>query len=86
MYLRKSDRPRQAKRWVRISLPCRFFPFGRRLICGDARGSSPPAAPVIDAKLPAPLSMGAILRITMMRRLWYAQTISVLGDFCRSSR
>ncbi|MFL5238690.1 MAG: hypothetical protein ACJ8EL_14005 [Rhizomicrobium sp.] len=25
--------------------------------------------------------MGAVLRITMMRRLWYAQTISVFGDF-----
>ncbi len=25
--------------------------------------------------------MGAVLRIAMMRRLWYAQTISVFGDF-----
>lgn len=39
------------------------------------------AAPVIDPELPAPLSMGAVLRIAMMRRLWYAQTISVFGDF-----
>jgi DHA3 family macrolide efflux protein-like MFS transporter len=27
------------------------------------------------------LSMGAVLRIGMMRRLWYAQTISLFGDF-----
>lgn len=39
------------------------------------------AITVIDPELPAPLSMGAVLRITMMRRLWYAQTISVFGDF-----
>ena len=36
---------------------------------------------MIDPELPAPLSMGAVLRIAMMRRLWYAQTISVFGDF-----
>jgi MFS family permease len=44
-------------------------------------GSPATVAPVIDPELPAPLSMGAVLRITMMRRLWYAQTISVFGDF-----
>jgi MFS family permease len=27
------------------------------------------------------MSMGAVLRISMMRRLWYAQIISVFGDF-----
>ncbi len=37
--------------------------------------------PPIDPELPAPLSMGAVMRIPMMRRLWYAQTISVFGDF-----
>ena len=37
-------------------------------------------SPVIDPELPAPLSMGAVLRITAMRRLWYAQIISVFGD------
>jgi MFS family permease len=42
---------------------------------------SAPAAPVIDPELPQPLSLGAVLRIPMMRRLWYAQTISVFGDF-----
>jgi len=36
---------------------------------------------VIDPELPAPLSMGDVLRISMMRRLWYAQVISVFGDF-----
>ena len=30
---------------------------------------------------PDPLSMGAVLRIVPMRRLWYAQIVSVLGDF-----
>src|ERR1700727_2983792 len=37
--------------------------------------------PVIDPELPAPLSMGDVLRVPMMRRLWYAQIISVFGDF-----
>jgi MFS family permease len=37
--------------------------------------------PAIDPELPAPLSMGAVLRISMMRRLWFAQIISVFGDF-----
>jgi MFS family permease len=40
-----------------------------------------PQSAVVDPQLPAPLSMGAVLRIPMMRRLWYAQTISVFGDF-----
>jgi MFS transporter, DHA3 family, macrolide efflux protein len=39
------------------------------------------AASTIDPQLPAPLSMGDVLRIPMMRRLWYAQIISVFGDF-----
>src|SRR5580704_4731572 len=49
--------------------------------------SSKPAAaesipkPPIDPELPAPLSMGDVMRIPMMRRLWYAQIISVFGDF-----
>src|SRR5580704_2051827 len=37
--------------------------------------------PVIDPELPQPMSMGAVLRISLMRRLWYAQIISVFGDF-----
>jgi MFS family permease len=37
--------------------------------------------PPIDPELPAPLSMGDVMRIPMMRRLWYAQVISVFGDF-----
>jgi MFS family permease len=36
---------------------------------------------IIDPELPAPLSMSDVMRIPMMRRLWYAQTISVFGDF-----
>src|SRR5580692_197173 len=43
--------------------------------------STATAAPPIDPELPEPLSMGAVLRISMMRRLWYAQIISVFGDF-----
>jgi MFS transporter, DHA3 family, macrolide efflux protein len=34
-----------------------------------------PAAPILD-----PLSMAAMLRIPAMRRLWYAQIVSVFGD------
>ena len=30
---------------------------------------------------PEPLSMSEVLRISMLRRLWYAQIISVFGDF-----
>jgi MFS family permease len=37
--------------------------------------------PPIDPELPAPLSMGDVMRIPMMRRLWYAQVVSVFGDF-----
>jgi DHA3 family macrolide efflux protein-like MFS transporter len=39
------------------------------------------AETILDPELPAPLSMGEVLRIPMMRRLWYAQIISVFGDF-----
>src|SRR6266851_8291378 len=37
--------------------------------------------PPIDPELPEPLSMAEVLRIPMLRRLWYAQIISVFGDF-----
>jgi len=40
-----------------------------------------PATPSIDPELPAPLSMRDVLSIPMLRRLWYAQIISVFGDF-----
>jgi MFS transporter, DHA3 family, macrolide efflux protein len=40
-----------------------------------------PSAPPIDPELTAPLSMGEVLRVPMMRRLWYAQIVSVFGDF-----
>ena len=45
-----------------------------------APAESIPKSP-IDPELPAPLSMGDVMRIPMMRRLWAAQTISVFGDF-----
>lgn len=33
------------------------------------------------ASLPEPMSMGEVLRIPTMRRLWYAQLVSTFGDF-----
>jgi DHA3 family macrolide efflux protein-like MFS transporter len=41
----------------------------------------PAAAPALDPELPKPMSMGAVLGIPMMRRLWSAQIISIFGDF-----
>ena len=42
----------------------------------------PSAAPsAIADPAPEPLSMAAVLRIPAMRRLWYAQLVSVFGDF-----
>ena len=43
-------------------------------------------APTVDAipipaPIPDPLSMGEVLRYTTLRRLWYAQIVSVFGDF-----
>ena len=35
----------------------------------------------IPAPVPDPLSMGEVLRIAPLRRLWYAQIVSVFGDF-----
>ena len=37
--------------------------------------------PVPSPVQPDPLSLGAVLRIVPMRRMWYAQIVSVLGDF-----
>ena len=42
---------------------------------------STPAQAVQATLPPEQLSMGAVLRIPVMRRLWYAQIISVFGDF-----
>ncbi|MDP9122278.1 MAG: MFS transporter [Acidobacteriota bacterium] len=39
------------------------------------------ASPALDPELPQLLSVGAVLRISLLRRLWYAQVISVFGDF-----
>ena len=39
------------------------------------------ASTAIDPELPAPLSMRDVLGYPMLRRLWYAQIISVFGDF-----
>jgi len=40
------------------------------------------AIPIPQPTAPAePLSMGAVLKIAPMRRLWYAQIVSVFGDF-----
>src|ERR1700761_2988068 len=37
--------------------------------------------PLPAPNAPEPLSMGAVLRIVPLRRLWYAQVVSVFGDF-----
>jgi DHA3 family macrolide efflux protein-like MFS transporter len=39
------------------------------------------ALPLPAPTAPEPLSMGAVLRMVTMRRLWYAQIVSVFGDF-----
>ena len=39
------------------------------------------ATPISIAAPPEPLGMAAVLRIPVMRRLWYAQIVSVFGDF-----
>jgi MFS transporter, DHA3 family, macrolide efflux protein len=39
------------------------------------------AVPVPAPNAPEPLSMGAVLRVVTMRRLWYAQIVSTFGDF-----
>lgn len=44
---------------------------------GDSTAEAADATPAA----PEPLSMAAVLRIPVMRRLWYAQIISVFGDF-----
>jgi MFS family permease len=35
----------------------------------------------VPSPIPDPLSMGEVLRIVTLRRLWYAQIVSVFGDF-----
>lgn len=52
----------------------------------SAQATSAPADTTDGLPLPAPvppepLSLGAVLRIVPMRRLWYAQIVSVFGDF-----
>lgn len=42
---------------------------------------TPEGLPLPAPNAPEPLSMGAVLRIVPMRRLWYAQVVSVFGDF-----
>src|SRR3954469_21140146 len=43
--------------------------------------STATAAPPAETAAPAPLSYGGVLRITVMRRVWIAQVISLFGDF-----
>src|SRR5579875_1901254 len=42
---------------------------------------TPEGIPLPAPNAPEPLSMGAVLRIVPLRRLWYAQVVSVFGDF-----
>jgi DHA3 family macrolide efflux protein-like MFS transporter len=37
--------------------------------------------PIPAPNAPEPMSMGAVLRVVTMRRLWYAQIVSTFGDF-----
>jgi DHA3 family macrolide efflux protein-like MFS transporter len=37
--------------------------------------------PIPAPTAPDPMSMGAVLRVVTLRRLWYAQIVSVFGDF-----
>jgi len=48
-----------------------------------ATSQAPPqaATQAPPQSMPEPLSMGAVLRISLMRRLWIAQIVSVFGDF-----
>ena len=46
-----------------------------------AQPEAPSQAPAQAAAPPTPLSMREVLRISVMRRLWYAQIVSTLGDF-----
>jgi MFS family permease len=39
------------------------------------------SATPVQSAAPAPLSLGEVLRIPVMRRLWYGQLISTFGDF-----
>ena len=43
--------------------------------------STAPIPPALAASQPAPLGMGEVLRIPVMRRLWTAQIVSTFGDF-----
>jgi MFS transporter, DHA3 family, macrolide efflux protein len=52
----------------------------------SASQTSEESTPLLDAAAatpapPEPLSMSDVLKISMLRRLWYAQIISVFGDF-----
>ena len=42
---------------------------------------TPEGLPLPAPNAAEPLSMGAVLRIAPLRRLWYAQVVSVFGDF-----
>jgi DHA3 family macrolide efflux protein-like MFS transporter len=45
----------------------------------DAHGVE--AIPIPAPNAPEPMSMGAVLKVVTMRRLWYAQIVSTFGDF-----
>ena len=48
---------------------------------GSIAAETPEGLPLPAPNAPEPLGMGDVLRITSMRRLWYAQTVSSFGDF-----
>ena len=47
----------------------------------EAPSRGPGTPQPLPVSAPEPLSMGAVLRIAPLRRLWYAQIVSVFGDF-----
>ncbi len=50
-------------------------PSGRQTAQEGSETAAGPGAP------PSPMSFGEVLALTVMRRVWYAQIVSLLGDF-----
>src|SRR3954469_13113897 len=53
----------------------RIFSWALRYDRGSPPMATTPAAP------PVPMTFRDVLRLTVMRRVWYAQVVSLLGDF-----
>ncbi len=73
-----------------VESPSKIHESSRANSMNEATQNSQEAAEVLEEILdsaattpapPEPLGMSEVLRIPMLRRLWYAQIISVFGDF-----